>query len=193
MPGIAVFAAQHMTVYAKANADAGAPGDISAMRHTLQRAPAALGFQRGNAVVLDPHAGKGFAQRRFQRRTGPVIGQTPPCASQATADVRGGQRYAAVLQHEGAARRHAHSGNVSRGNFGLGAALANHAQDLARQRVRLALLDGGLFKPADHAACVHHIDRHLGSANVHTGHGWRSRRKVRLGAAGLQWHGISHG
>ena len=45
-------------VHAQAHADAGAPGHVGAVVEALQRAPAALGFQRGDAVVLDPHLAK---------------------------------------------------------------------------------------------------------------------------------------
>ena len=55
MAGVAVLAAQHVAVDAQADADAGAPGDVGAVVAALQRAPAALGLQRGDRVVLDPH------------------------------------------------------------------------------------------------------------------------------------------
>jgi hypothetical protein len=67
MAGVAVLAAQHAAVDAQAHADAGAPGDVGAVVEALQRAPAALGLQRGHGIVLDAHAGEARAQRRLDR------------------------------------------------------------------------------------------------------------------------------
>src|SRR5450830_1017408 len=62
VPGIAVFATQHMAVHTQAYTNAGAPGDIGAVDQRLavdlQRAPAPFGLQSTDTVVFNPHLGK---------------------------------------------------------------------------------------------------------------------------------------
>ena len=133
--GVAVFATQGATVHAHAHANAGAPGHISAVVQTLQRAPTALGFQRPHTVVFHPHVGKCLAQRRFQERAGPIIGQTARFAGHAAANIGCGQLHQAVPQHKRPAGNHADCAQGLFADVALGAALLDHADDLQRQRV----------------------------------------------------------
>ena len=104
VPGVArvaVFAAQHMAVHTQAKTDARAPGQKAAVVQALQRAPAALGLQRGNAVVFQPQAvAEHRAQRRFKRRAGPIVGQAARRPGDAAAEVGRGQHDQAVLHHK---------------------------------------------------------------------------------------------
>ena len=98
MAGIAVLAAQHAAVDAQPDADAGAPGDVGAMVDALQRAPAPLGLERGDRIVLDPHVGEAPAQRRLDQRGHPLVRQPARRAGDAAADVRRRQLDHAVAQ-----------------------------------------------------------------------------------------------
>jgi hypothetical protein len=141
--------------------------------HALQRAPAALGLQRGNAVVLYLHPVKHLAQRRFEHSRGPVVGQTALCAGHAATDIRRRQFHQPLVQHKRAAGGHTDGGDVTRVDMRCLAAGANHAQHLPGQRIGCALFGGRLDQPAESPTRVNHVDRHLGAANVNANHGRR--------------------
>src|SRR5690606_17941925 len=88
MAGIAVLAAQDAPVDAQAHAHAGAPGDVGTVVHALQRAPAPLGLERRDRVVLDAYAREAPRERRFQQRRRPLVRQPARGAGNAAADVR---------------------------------------------------------------------------------------------------------
>jgi hypothetical protein len=184
--GIAVFAAQHMAVHAQAGANPRAPGDISAVRHGhvihLQRAPAALGFERGDAVVFNPHLGKHSAQGGFERGGFPVVGQAARGARQAAANIGCGQLDQALVQHKRSAGRHANPGDALDRQLRRITALTHEADDLPAQRVLGAGGRGGLGHLAANTLVVNDVDRHLGAANVHAGH--RRRTVGQLEALG---------
>ena len=171
MTGIAVLAPQHLAIDAQARADAGAPGHIGTVIHALQRAPAALGLQRGNAVVFYPNARKGLAQRRFKQGGSPVIGQAARRPRQTAANIGRSQLDLPLVQHERATRCHTHRRDVVRPDMRRLATGTNHPQHLLRQRIWRALLARRLDLLAVHAARVHDIDGHFGAANVHARHG----------------------
>ena len=184
--GVAVFAAQHMAIHTQAHANAGAPGEVGAVVQRLavllQRAPAPLGLQRGDAVVFDPHPRKVLTQRRFQPGAGPTVGQTARRAGQAAADVRRRQLDQALLHDEGPTGGHAHGRDVRQAYATAAAALANQPQNLRRQGTLVAGADGGLGHTAVHAGGIGHTDRHLGAANVHAGHRAGACRESKVSA-----------
>ncbi len=171
MAGIAVLATQRTAVHAQAHAHAGAPGDVGAVVQALQRAPVALGLERGHGVVLDPHAAEAPGQRGFDDRRHPVVGQAARRPRNAAADIGRGQLHHAVAQLEGAGGRDAHAVDVGRRDALLGADLVDHAHDLHRHGVVVA----GLGRRLAAAAGQRRIARrgkahgHLGAADVNAG------------------------
>ena len=171
MAGIAVLAPQHPAIDTQAGADAGAPGHIRTVVHALQRTPAALGLQRGNAVVFYPHARKSFAQRGFEHGGSPVIGQAACRPRQAAANIGRCQFDPPLIQHERPTRRHANRRDVVRPDMRRLTTGTDHPQHLLRQRIRRALLARRLDLLAVHTARVHDIDSHFGATNIHARHG----------------------
>ena len=117
VPRIAVLSAKDMAVHAQTQANAGAPRHISAMVQglavDLQRTPAALGFQRTNAIVFNPHFAEGSAQWRFEHGTVPGVGQ-PACGpGQAATDVGGRKLHATIPQDKWPTGRDADGRDIS--------------------------------------------------------------------------------
>jgi len=170
VPGVSVPSLQHVTVHAQAGADAGAPGDIGAVIDALQGAPAALGDQRGDAVVGHPHVAKTGAQRAFEQCGVPVVGQSAPAAGERAAQVRRSQLDVAVAPHERAGRGDAHRIDAVLGDAGPGGADADHAQYLGGDGIVGAGRRGGLGQVRHRAFAGG--DRHgdLGAADVDAGH-----------------------
>ena len=185
MAGVAVFAAQHLPVHTQAHANAGAPGHVSAVGQgltlVLQCAPAALGFQRGNAVVRHPHAFEHRAQGGLQQGGGPVVGQAARLARHAAANIGRGQFDHAVVQDKWAAGRDAHRSQVRHIHACGRTALPHQADDLQRQGVVCALFGGGLGHATAHPLRIGNADCHLGAANVNTGHGRGTLGQAKFG------------
>ena len=164
-----------MSIHTQANADAGAPGNVGTVGHglaiALQRTPAALGLQRGDGIVFNPHLGKDLAQGCFEQCALPVIGQTARRPGEAAADVGRGQFHPAIAQQKRAAGGHAQRGQFADSYARKLAALFQQAKNLKCHRVRCALARGGLRHAPAHALRIDHADRHPGAANIDAGHG----------------------